>query len=482
MIAVSLAAALVLTGCGSSGGGEVFASAGTGSSTGGSGSSGGGTGSTGMGLTGGTVPTTGGGGGTGGGSSTTGTGTTDGGSTDGGGDDGGTTDGGGGDPVSLFNRSVSLETSTPPAAGTFNPTQIVRIGNRVFYLDGFILGQDNGRLMSFTVNSTASGTTFSTPGPITAAGGSTESSSLDNPFGLATNGTDLFISVGYNIATDGAILKVSNITGNTGTFERLTLDVTPGAIPLNPLFLFTADVDGNEYVYWSEYSALASGGRVRRVRSDGGGPVQEVLNQLNFPAGIATDGVNLVVCDNLGGTGGQVVKAPLSFTGGAPRTPSTGGAVVVSRFGSEQNIQRPFDVAYDGATGFVFTEGNAIVPPSGTSPGPLGTGGAVRYLASSSTTARLIANGLNNPSGVRAVRLNSNNVGVTFVESVFLNGTLKRTVFNPGAPTLATAATLATGLDLPLSTFIFSSTTPEFLISVNYSGGSPTGRISSYRP
>lgn len=476
-IAVGLAATLALSGCDSGGSDQVLGSGGTGTGgSGGSGSATGVTGTGGMGLTGGTVPTTGGTGGTIGGGTSGGTsGTTDG-STDSSTTDG--TDSPTVDPVVQFTQAVSLEVS---AAGFTNPTQMARIGNRVFYLDGFNLGANLGRLMSFTVTSTAGGTTFSTPTQVTSVAGSPESSSLDNPFGLTTDGTDLFITVGFNIATDGAVLKVSNITGNTARFERITLDVSPGAIPINPAFLFVTTVDGQEYCYWSEYSALATGGRVRRVRTDAEGAVQEVVNQLNYPAGIATDGTNLVICDNSGGTGGQVVRVPLSFAG-TTRTPSTNGGVVVTRFGSEQNIQRPFDVAYDGATGFVFTEGNAIVTTPQVGIGPLGTGGAVRYLPSGSTTARLIANGLNNPAGVSAVSLNSTNVGVVFVESVVLNGTVLRRVFNPSTPILATPTVLDTGLDQPLSTMIFSATTPEFLVTVDYSVGSPTGLVSSYRP
>ena len=478
-IAVGLAATLALAGCDSGGSDPVIGSSGSGGDGGGvSGTGSSGTG-TGMGLTGASSPVTGSSGSSTGGTTTpttttptTTTPTTTTTTTTG-------TDSPA-DPVAAFTRAVSLETSV---TGIINPTQMVQIGNRVFYLDGFNSGQDNGRLMSFTITSTVTGTTFSTPAPITKIIGSPESESLDNPFGLATDGTDLFISVGYGISTDGAILKVSNLAGNTARFERITLGVTPGSLPLNPTFLFVANVDGQQYCYWSEYSAVGGGGRVRRVRTDAVGGVQEVLNQLNFPAGIATDGTNMVVCDSSGGTGGQVVRVPLSFTGVTPRTPSTGGGVIISATAGEQSIQRPFDVTYDGSTGFVFTEGNAIVTsPTNIGPGPLGVGGAIRYLPKTSTTAKLIANGLNNPSGVSAVSLNSTNVGVTFVESVNLNGTLKRRVFNPAAPTLTAPVQLATGLNQPLSTLIVSESTPEFLVTENYSGGSPTGLVSSYRP
>lgn len=480
-IAVGLAATLALAGCDSGGSDPVIGSSGSGSDGGGgvSGTGSSGTG-TGMGLTGADSPTTGtGGGNNGGGTTTTATSptaTTPTTTTTDGSDDGPTVD-----PVTAFTRAVTLEASV---IGIINPTQMVRVGNRVFYLDGFNSGQDNGRLMVTTITRTATSTTFSAPVAITATPDSfPETESLDNPFGLVADGTDLYISVGYGISTDGAILKVSNFSGNTARFERITLDVGPGAVPLNPTFLFIANADGQKYCYWSEYSAVGGGGRVRRVRTDAVGGVQEVLNQLNFPAGIATDGTNMVVCDSNGGTGGQVVRVPLSFTGVTPRTPTTGGGTVVSVTAGEQNIQRPFDVVYDGATGFVFTEGNAIVTfPTNLGPGPLGTGGAVRYLPRTSTTAKLIANGLNNPSGVSAVSLNATNVGVAFVESVNLNGTLKRRVFNPASPALDVPVQLATGLNLPLSTLIVDAATPEFLVSVNYSGGNPTGLVSSYRP
>ncbi len=401
----------------------------------------------------------------------------------------------------MFLQTVRERATVPSLS---NPTQMVRQGNRIFYLEGFNLGQNNGRLMSVTVTSGAGGTTFSAPVQITATGTSPETANLDSPFGLATDGTNLFISVGFGIATDGAILKVSNLSGNIARFERINLDTSPGAVPLNPAFLLVTNVDGNQYCYWSEYSALANGGRVRRVRTDAVGPVQTVVNQLNFPAGLATDGTNLVICDSQGGADGQVVRVPLAFT--STLTPSSPSAAIITPVTGQQAIRRPFDIAYDGITitggsatpdfGFVFSEGNAIETP-GTVVGPAPTGvgnGAVRYLPSNSTTARIISNGLTNVAGLSVAGLVVTNnsywssLGVVFTESVPINGRVLRRVINTRdtfAP--ATPTPVAIGLNRPLSGMVFRSGLgvddfPEFLVLVNYAGGLSNGLLNSYRP
>lgn len=275
---------------------------------------------------------------------------------------------------------------------------MVRQGNRLFFLQGAGEGVGQGRLMTLPLGA---------PKPeakvVTGREGSRHSSALTEPWGLTSDGENLYLTTGLGSA-EGTIVRVSQVSENdqgvvSANFERLA----PEAGPLpNPLFLMTVEVDGGMYCYWSEYTASGnSGGRVRRTRADGTGGVETVLHQLSFPAGLATDGKNLVVCESSGGKQGRVLKSPLPYIG-RPLAPESPEVTIISA-GTEEPIRRPFDLCYDGAGGYFFCEGYALeecgLSGSGTS------GGRLRYLPVDRNTARTLLTGLGPCQSVRSVAL-----------------------------------------------------------------------------
>jgi hypothetical protein len=481
LLSLALMASLTIIGCDSGGDSQTLGDAGTTSTGGGTGGSGGGTASSGTGsagLTGATLTGIGSGnGGSSGTSSTTGgtsgtgsTGTSTTGTSTGTGGSGGFGDALQPDPIGQI---TSLN----------NPTQMVRLGNTVYFVDGFGLG-NNGRLLASSITVTGDTVTFGDPVQVTAKAGSAESATLINPFGLATDGTDLFISVGFNSPPDAAILKVSGLTATGGAISGTFSNLIEGAdFPVNPAFMLVATVNGGEFCYWSEYSDQASGGRIRRVHTDGTGTVDTVINQLNFPAGIATDGSNLVICDSGGGQSslGQVVRVPLSFTGTTPRTPQSADANVIGVATGDQAISRPFDVDFVSGAGFYFTEGNAI---EGTGPGPLGqSAGTVRFLPTSSTTSQVVVDSVTNGAGIDAVSLGNGSVGLAYVESISApNGRVMRAVVSSTTPAVVTPSQIDTGLSFPLDIAVVSPTVPVFAALINYNGGQASGLLNVYGP
>lgn len=482
---VALATSMTVIGCGSSSDGGTFAGGGGTGGTGGSGASGGGsgTGTASVGLNGGSVTGSGGlnttGSGTGGTTTnTTGTTTT----TDGG---SGTTTSTGGTGTGGFLGSAPR---TAQVTSLNNPTQMSRLGNQVYFLDGFDFGANQGRLLSTQVTST--GLNF--PVQIRPAQGSPVQS-FSNPWGIVNDGTNLYISVGFGANQEGAILRVSNIVFSgtnpvtaTATFTNITTQAGPIS---NPTFMTTAIVGGNQYLYWSEYSAIGTTGRVRRVllNDQVNNPVEIVVAALNYPAGLANDQNFLVVCDSAGGEGslGQVVRVPLTNTG-LPFTPGTGQARTVAVAAGQQNVARPFDVTYDGVNGFFFTEGSAISFLSDTTlPVPSGQGnGAVRYLPSTTSntgtpTASLVANGLTNVAGINTANLTDGNVGVLVAENVATNGRVLRFVANPASPALTTPSQVDTGLTNPLDVLIYDSGLPRFLATIS-TPGQANGLLNGY--
>ncbi len=471
-----LAASLTVVGCGGGGDDGNFVGGVTGGGGGVNGGGGSTGGTTGVGLTGTTGGTGIGGTGTGATTATSGTGTATTTGTATGTATAGTTTGGAG-----FNANV---VGVNAVSALTNPTQFLRVGNRLYYVEGFDRGASNGRLSFVTLALNAAGNGFTVTGPtvITAETGSPLSESLTSPYGLVTDGSgDIFLSVGFGLPTDGAILKVSNLntTSNTARFEKITNDNTAGFVT-NPTFMLVEQVDGTEYCYWSEYSSSTTGGRVRRVRTDGTGTIDLVVNNLNFAAGLATDGSNLIICDSGGGAGGQIVRTPLSFTGPQPYVPGTAPAVIIQPASGQQAIRQPFDVTYDGSNGYFFTEGNAIQPsalfPTGQA------NGAVRYLPRTSTTATLISNGLTNVAGIDSAPLGGNSVGLLFCESIPTNGRVLRRTVDVSNVTNVEPDEIDIGLNRPIDVAITSATAPIFAALVNYNGGNNQGTLRGYLP
>ncbi len=474
ILGLALSVSLVLSGCGSSSSGPP-----PGGGSGTSGTSSTSTTSTTGGTTG--IATTAGTGGgfTGGGSSSSSTSTTTSTTTT-------TTTGGAGFAGDVDDRILyPASTGTDPSQQVTNPTQYARIGTRIFFLEGFDTGAGNGRLLSFdlndALNSPVGQPTFQR---LRQPGNPTER--LDeffNPFGvIAGPGNTLYVSTGFNIPSAGAIIRISNInaSGTEATFTRIT---TSAEFLINPTFMALANVDGAQHIYWSEYAAIGSSGRVRRARADGVGVAQTVVTGLNFPAGLAHDGLNLMICENDGPPLGRVLRTPLSMAADeAPRAPGQPSVVAIE--GNTANpFSRPFNVVYDGANGFFIAEGNTINIPGGSFPTPLGPGnGAVRYVPSNGTTAQLVSSGLNQVAGIDAAVLPNGEVGLVFTESTALVGRVLRHVVDVDNIADRQPEQIDSGLFYPLTVGIESIDGPLFLGITGYVAGQGNGLVKAYLP
>ena len=238
-------------------------------------------------------------------------------------------------------------------------------------------------------------------------------------------------------------------------------------------------VAGDDFVYWTEYSPAVTTGSLRRIRLDGTGPIDTLVNNLNFPAGIATDGASIAICETAGSGGlGRMLLAPINPTS------TLNGDDELLQVGPFDQITRPFDVAYDGNNGFFFTQGNAIQPVLQGAPGPLAQGlGVVRFLPSSSVTSSIVFSGLTNAAGIDAIDSDGDGTSsVLFSESIALTGTVRRVevdTSNPTdmVPTVDGIDLVETGLFNPLGVSIVSETVPTFDAVVNYIGGMSNGSI-----
>lgn len=470
-VGIALAASLVLAGCDTGGSSTgVVAGGGGGSVTGGGG---GGGATTGFGLTGGT--NNGGGGvgttATGGTSTSTGTTTTT-----------TTTTGGGGNrdflgPVTETDLRTSLNNPT-----AYNQVNIGGVIETVI-LDGFRFGQASGRLLLLNQNANQGPDGF----PIIQITPDAQSdiTTLNNPFHMVSDGNALYISVGFGVQQDAAILRVDNFQDNGATVTATFTDITSQASFIsNPLYMTLAtNVSGVDYVYWTEYSSSQTTGRVRRVPVNGGAVPDVIIDNLNFPAGIDHDGFNLCVAVAGGGAGsnGTVILAPVD-----PGQTLNGetDVTIVTPQGSQQAIFRPWDVVFDSSTGFFFTEGFGISGTSG-GPGPTGQGnGAVRYIPTGSSVAQLVSNGRTNCAGLSAFTLfPSDNAFVAFTENLPTNGTVQRRLVDVTNVTNTQPTVTDTGIFNPIFVDLLFPTgtlVPNVASIINFDGGQANGLFRLY--
>lgn len=481
LFGVALAATLAFSGCGSSSGGLTGVSPGGSgvAATGGGGTTGGTTGTTGFGLTGGTL--TFGGSGTAGGTTTTTT--------------GGTTTTTTGTTTTTTGTTTGSTTFLNPVTGTNfrtglnNPTAFTTVAvngvAQVVLVDGFRFGQANGRVLMLDQAGTFNASTGGFPiKEIQRTTASPFKAALTNPFDVVSDGTSLYISAGFEASNEGAIIKISNLTVTNGDIVGTWTDLTANVeIPRNPAFMTLASTSAGTFVYWTEYSSSAGGGRVRRIRTDGTGTADVIINNLNFPAGIDHDGTRLAVCDSAGGGSslGRVIVAnpnPATTLNGQ----STDVTEITTANATDQAIRRPFDVKYDGRHGFFFTEGAALASISGPTSAGQGNG-AVRFIAQGSTVAQRVSVGLTDCAGIDAVDTNNDGTSaVLFSESVASTGSLRRRLVNTSNVTLASPTTVETGLFSPLAVGIFSETIPSVAAVINYTGGQNNGSVRVWAP
>lgn len=335
---------------------------------------------------------------------------------------------------------------------------------RLYYIAGALQTLGQSRLMSAPIVGSGTSVTLGTPVEVTAAvGPSTESSDLVFPFGLVADSNSLYISAGCNPASaaigNGKIIKVSNLNaaGSQGTFTNLTAGITPP--PTNPAFMFIHD----SRLYWSQYSASA--GEIWRIPT-AGGVAQRLADGLNLPAGIATDGVNIVIANS--GLN-QILRMPLAGgTRTGINTPDPG------------DIFRPFDVEYDGVSGFFITQGMALAEADSVT-----SGLPILYLPQGSGTNALAAvNSVIRGAEIESVNLGGGKVGLVYAEGTASEGRFMKAVVDVPVTSAVSSSQISSSINLvPFGVVVLSDTTPTFLTSVNlFLPGVNQGRIDLYRP
>ncbi len=204
--------------------------------------------------------------------------------------------------------------------------------------------------------------------------------------------------------------------------------------PNHPL---ACSFDGT-YLWWTEYN---SGGRVRRADLTQNPPkVIDYMVNLNFPAGIASNGSYVAIAENDSARVlvGKVKPQPEVY----PVPPLEPGAYSLTARPGDPLMRRPFEVAWTAGSTLVTLDGFSM--PGGPGPSVAGLGN-LRFFTGpgdqnfSNKTLNLIKGGLTEPVGLEVyydgvADPKVQKAYVTFIESMASAGTVRKIKFQTVAP------------------------------------------------
>lgn len=389
-------------------------------------------------------------------------------------------------------------------SGASNPPTRLGLGNFSFgirpaVVQGFgITTLGSGRVTLLPRNPEA--TTGTSNVVLNPTVGTASPLTITNPFGMLVDGSTIYVgdqAVGAGI---GRLIRYTGITSTGGcTADQLAINLN------SPVDIAR---EGN-FLYVAEFGSSGGTGRISRIDISSGAVFPNVttfVQSVNFCTSIAIDNANghrfLYFVENIagssGGANGGVVRIDLNtftpntpiLSGGVGSAPSTGVTLIQPATG-QTAYNNPFDIATDGFSNVVITEG---VNAGGTSLlSPTSNPGALRVVTGGATpaiTSRVVlqnstsgsATGLNGLRGVSLFNEDSTGAAISafFTEGNTLGttSTMRQLTFRVSDGAIFRHLQLDSGKLSPLDTLFDlgdSASTPVIAPNVKYCVGSFNG-------
>ena len=246
------------------------------------------------------------------------------------------------------------------AASFYEPEGVATDGTNVFVAD-----TRNHTIRKIVISTGVVTTLAGTAGSSGSADGTGTSASFYYPYGVTTDGTNVYVADTFNhtirkivistgvVTTFAGTAGTSGTTNDTGTAARFN---GPYGITSDGTNLYVADTDNHmiRKIVISTGVVTTIAGTGSSGSSDGTG----TSASFNYPNGITTDGTNVYVADTNNHTIGKVVISTGVVTTVAGTTGSAGS---VNATGTSASFYRPCGITTDGTNLYVADNNNYTV-------------------------------------------------------------------------------------------------------------------------
>jgi sugar lactone lactonase YvrE len=254
--------------------------------------------------------------------------------------------------------SGSADNTTGTSASFNNPIGITTDGTNLYVADF------GNHLIRKIVISTGAVTTVAGTGSSGSADNTTgTSASFNKPSGVTTDGTNLYVSDDYNHLIRKIVISTGAVTTLAGTGSSGSANGTGTSASFNNPTGITTD---GTNLYVADYSnhlirkIVISTGAVTTLAgtgSSGSANGTGTSASVNNPLGVTTDGTNLYVADR----SNHLIRKIVISTGAVTTVAGTGSSGSANGTGTSASFNNPIGITTDGTNLYVADPSNHLI-------------------------------------------------------------------------------------------------------------------------
>jgi hypothetical protein len=243
-------------------------------------------------------------------------------------------------------------------SASFNgPTGITTDGTNLYLADY------NNHLIRKIVISTGAVTTVAGTGSSGSANGTGTSASFNFPYGITTDGTNLYVVDTSNHLIRKIVISTGAVTTVAGTGSSGSANGTGTSASFNFPYRITTDgtnlyvADGNNHLIRQIVISTGAVTTVAGTGSSGSANGTGTSASFNNPVGITTDGTNLYVADY----DNHLIRKIVISTGAVTTVAGTGSSGSANGTGTSASFNRPTGITTDGTNLYVTDTYNYLI-------------------------------------------------------------------------------------------------------------------------